>query len=112
MNTTGPADWFPAERLRDNGEVRCLVAVLIILMLTGCEEPSDDAPPPPRRKAQAGCPDVSEEVANYCRYAFNLCLESPWQPFWNRDFGKKKPCPDCYANCLNEKKWPAKKCPQ
>jgi hypothetical protein len=42
-----------------------------------------------------------------------LCLENPWQPEWNKPlFGPKKPCGDCFRNCVAEGgAWPFGKCP-
>jgi hypothetical protein len=43
------------------------------------------------------------------------CLESPWQPAWNRkDYGPRKDCNACYHDCKDHSKgqWPDKKCPR
>ena len=61
----------------------------------------------------AYCPEPTpEERENkkVCQRLLELCLENP-KPV-NPQYGPKKPCGDCYRNCMNnEGAWPFEKCP-
>jgi RHS repeat-associated protein len=47
-----------------------------------------------------------------CKEPFQECLGT-FQPPWNRDFGVKKPCLDCYFECQHaDGVWPDYKCPR
>lgn len=48
-----------------------------------------------------------------CKEYLYDCLDDSDQPPWNQDdFGKKKPCGDCYQICINDGgNWPVEKCP-
>jgi hypothetical protein len=49
-----------------------------------------------------------------CSANLEQCLESPWQPDWNKeDFGPRKDCGACYRECVHALGvWPDYKCPR
>jgi hypothetical protein len=53
------------------------------------------------------------EDEKICLKLQEMCLENPWQPRWNQGrYGKRKPCGDCYAQCVKQKaSWPFHMCP-
>jgi RHS repeat-associated protein len=46
-----------------------------------------------------------------CGATFIKCLENPWNPPPNPDYGRRKPCLDCYFECKRQGSWPEYKCP-
>lgn len=56
---------------------------------------------------------AADHVRRTCSARLDGCLESPWQPDWNReDFGPRKDCSACYRECvLAGGIWPSYKCP-
>jgi len=48
-----------------------------------------------------------------CDAKYMACLFNPWQPDWNvPNFGRRKPCWDCWRICEREGYWDKDKCPE
>ncbi|HSN99728.1 MAG TPA: RHS repeat-associated core domain-containing protein, partial [Candidatus Nanopelagicales bacterium] len=62
---------------------------------------TDDAPP---------ADDANRER---CQRLLYLCLMNPWQPAWHKKTYGKKPCRDCFRQCVNsgDGTWPSHLCP-
>ena len=80
-----------------------------------CCCPSPGPSPAPARPAGGRKPSPSEgeDPNDPCKNSLIRCLENPWQPSWNWDFGKRKDCGACYRECKNAGGlWPTYKCPE
>ena len=57
---------------------------------------------------------ISKKKESECMKLQVECLESPYQPDWNREiYGGKKDCLSCYIRCKREKSgWPDQMCPR
>ncbi len=55
---------------------------------------------------------AATEIERRCMERMVHCLENPWQPSWNRDYGPRKACRECYRQCTMGGQWPENICPR